>query len=215
MTENATRRFESDASTADHRPTSEADGETVHTTGNWRLMVRTDGRVEAIEHTPDGAKQWTTTDNDRAPPRASYRYGKTIEGILARYAHETRFDRDPHTENGAALRDGIIDALQSVATNTVCGRRECDHCAAYVVHTNAPTGPTTALVCDDDATEGTYTTLYALDTDTNTDAEEGTESAEVEPAWPCPNCGSADYNWQTSGAYASKSCDDCGQFEMR
>jgi predicted RNA-binding Zn-ribbon protein involved in translation (DUF1610 family) len=40
-------------------------------------------------------------------------------------------------------------------------------------------------------------------------------STEVEPAWPCPECGSADYNWQTSGAYAYKSCEDCGHLEVR
>ena len=175
MTENATRRFVSDASTAE-QPTADAGGESgeiVHSAGNWRLVVCNTGSVEAIESTPDGAKRWTTTDNDRAPPRVSYRYGKTIEGILARYTHETRFKRNPNTENGAALRDRIIDALQSVATDALCGRSECDEHAAYIVHTNAPTGPTTALVCDDDATKGTYTTLYALNAET--DAEEASQ----------------------------------------
>jgi predicted RNA-binding Zn-ribbon protein involved in translation (DUF1610 family) len=42
-----------------------------------------------------------------------------------------------------------------------------------------------------------------------------TAENEVEPAWPCPNCGSADYNWQTSAAYAYKSCEDCGHLEVR
>ena len=41
------------------------------------------------------------------------------------------------------------------------------------------------------------------------------ETTEVEPAWPCPECGSADYNWKASGAYAYKSCEDCGHLEVR
>ena len=174
MNGNATRRFESDASPADHRPTSEADsegGETVHSADEWRLVVRANGSVEAIETTSHGAKRWTTADDAQVPPRASYRYGKTIEGILARYAHETRFDRDPQTENGAALRDGIITALCDLSVSHPCDHAGCDGQAEYVCHVNAPTGPDTSLVCDDHATERTYVTFYALDTDTDVHPE--------------------------------------------
>jgi hypothetical protein len=162
MTTNATSAQEPDASNASHRPTSES-AETVHTAGDWQLVVRGDGSVEAIETTRDGAKRWTTTDDDRVPPRASYRYGKTAEGILARYAHETRFERDPQTENGAALRRGIITALQGQCDGATCGKATCEARATYVTHTNAPTGVSTALVCDEHAHERTYVTLYALD----------------------------------------------------
>lgn len=141
--------------------------ETVHTANEWRLSVREDGSVEASTPVPyDGAKRWTTKSKWWAPTGKSYRYGLSVEDVLARYAHETRNDRSAE-EHGAALRDGIIDALCAIATDATCGRGECDGEATHVRHINAPTGPSTALVCDKCATEGTYVTLYVLDTDTD------------------------------------------------
>jgi hypothetical protein len=146
-------------------PDSEASEgvETVHRTGGWLLSVREDGSVETHEMGVTRVAPYTTRDEWFGIEGENYRCGKTIEGILARYAHETRFDRDPNSEHGAALRRGIINALQSVATDATCGRSECDGDAAYVVHANAPTGPSTALACDDHATDGTYATLHALE----------------------------------------------------
>ncbi|HET7325469.1 MAG TPA: hypothetical protein VFJ06_14170 [Halococcus sp.] len=168
MTTNATSGQEPDASNPDHQPTSEADGETVHSVGDWQLTVRGDGSVEAIETTSNGQRRWSTADDDRVPLRASYRYGKTVEGVLARYAHETRFDRDPNTEHGATLRDGIITALQRQCDAATCAR--CEARATHVCHVNAPTGPNTSLVCGDHANERTYVTLHALDSATEAEA---------------------------------------------
>lgn len=170
MTENATRRLEPDASDTDHRLTTDADAEAVHTTDEWAFVVRANGGVEARTHWPNGdPKTFTTAPTDEAPEsRATYRYGKAIEGVLARYAHETRFERGPETEHGAALRNSIINALQSVTTDATCAK--CEGRATHVRHTNAPTGPSTTLVCDDHATEGTYITLYALDSATEAEA---------------------------------------------
>jgi hypothetical protein len=164
MTTNATREQEPDASDASQQPTSEADAtshETVHTAGNWMLLVTAEGYVEAREDNGpyEGARYFTTRSEAWAPRGAVYRYGKTIEKVLARYTHETRRERDAD-EHGAALRDGIIDALQSVATDPTCGK--CSERATHVRHVNAPTGPNTAIVCDEHASEGTYVTLYAL-----------------------------------------------------
>ena len=164
MTTNATREQEPDASDASQQPTSEADSkshETVHAAGDWMLLVTAEGYVEAHEDKGpyEGARYFTTRSKAWAPRGADYRYGKTIEDVLARYTHETRFERETD-EHGAALRDGIIDALQSVATDAMCSK--CGERATHVRHVNAPTGPNTAIVCDDHASEGTYVTLYAL-----------------------------------------------------
>ena len=168
MTTNAISGQEPDESAADKQPTSEADGtnhETVHSVGDWILLVTAEGYVEAREDNGpyNGARYFTTRSTAWAPRGADYRYGKSIEDVLARYAHETRFERDAD-EHGAALRDGIIDALQSVATDPTCGK--CGERATHVRHVNAPTGPNTTIVCDDHATEGTYVTPYALDSAT-------------------------------------------------
>jgi hypothetical protein len=165
MTENVTREQEPDASDHDHPPITNAreDGETVHSTDDWALTVLPTGSGEATKSPPGtGINHWATRGQWSDPTGDGFQYELSIEQLLARYAHETRFERDPNTEHGAALRRGIIDALQSVATDAACGRKSCDHDAAYVVHTNAPTGPNTALVCDDHATGGRYVTLYAV-----------------------------------------------------
>ena len=170
MTTNVTSEQEASESDDKHRPTTETGSgsiETVHRANGWRLTVRKDGSVETHEMGATRSSPFTTRDEWFGMESENYRCGKTIEGVLARYAHETRLDRDPE-EHGAALRRRIIDALQSVATDATCGK--CDHRATHVTHTNAPTGPTTALVCDDHANERTYVTLYGLDTDTDTDA---------------------------------------------
>ena len=166
MTTNATREQESDASHASQHPTSEADStnhETVHAVGDWMLLVTAEGYVEAREDSGpyEGARYFTTRSTVWAPRGADYRYGKTIEDVLARYTHEIRFERG-REEHGAALRDGIISALQSVATDATCGHSECSERATHVRHVNAPTGPKTAIVCAEHATEGTYATLHAL-----------------------------------------------------
>ncbi|HET7323731.1 MAG TPA: hypothetical protein VFJ06_05310 [Halococcus sp.] len=137
--------------------------ETVHRTAGWLLSVREDGSVETHKMGVTRVAPYTTRDEWFGAEGENYRCGKTTEGILARYTHETRFERDPNTEHGAALRDGIISELCATATDATCGRSECDSEAAYAVHTNAPTGPFTALVCDDHATEGTYTTLHTIE----------------------------------------------------
>ncbi len=174
MNGNAISGQEPDASNRNQRPTSEADSEsveTVHRANGWRLSVRKDGSVETHEFGATCSPPYTTRDEWFGMEGEHYRCGKTIEGVLARYAHETRFERDPNEgEHGAALRNGIIDALQSVATDATCGRTECDHHAGYVVHTNAPTGPNTSLMCGDHANERTYVTLYALDSATEAEA---------------------------------------------
>ena len=166
MTTNAISGQEPDESAADQQPTSEADStshETVHLVGDWMLLVTAEGYVEARKDNGpyEGARYFTTRSTVWAPRGADYRYGKTIEDVLARYTHETRFERDEN-EHGAALRDGIIDALQSVATDATCGRSECSERATHVRHVNAPTGPKTAIVCDDHATGGSYVTLHTL-----------------------------------------------------
>jgi hypothetical protein len=168
MTTNATREQEPDASDASQHPASEADSkshETVHAAGDWMLLVTAEGYVEAREDNGpyEGARYFTTRSTVWAPRGADYRYGKTIENVLARYTHETRFERDTD-EHGAALRDGIIDALQSVATGATCGRSECSERATHVRHVNAPTGPKTAIVCAEHATGGSYVTSHSLGT---------------------------------------------------
>jgi hypothetical protein len=163
MTTNATREQEPDASDASQHPASEADAtshETVHAAGDWMLLVTAEGYVEAREDNGpyEGARYFTTRSTVWAPRGADHRYGKTIEDVLARYTHETRFERDTG-EHGAALRNGVINALQSVATDATCS---CGEHATHVHHVNAPTGPKTAVVCDDHATEDTYVTLHTL-----------------------------------------------------
>jgi len=168
MTTNAISGQEPDESAADQQATSEADTkshETVHTTEDWALVVRADGAVEARTHWPNGDLRAFTTAPEHEAPESSaiFRYGMDIERVLARYAHETRFERDLNEgEHGAALRDGIISALQSVATDAACGRSECDGCVPHVRHVNAPTGPKTAIVCGEHATDGRYVTNHPL-----------------------------------------------------
>ena len=168
MTTNAISGQESDESAADQQPTSEVDAKshkTVHSAGDWMLIVTAEGYVEAREDKGpyEGARYFTTRSEAWAPRGAVYRYGKTIEDVLARYARETRSKRDPN-EHGAALRDGIISALQSVGTDVTCGRSECSGRATHVRHVNAPTGPKTAIVCGEHATAGTYVTNHPLGT---------------------------------------------------
>ncbi|EMA47792.1 hypothetical protein [Halococcus salifodinae] len=163
MTENVTRRLESDASPADHQPTSEADGETVHAVGDWALVVRADGAVEARTRWDNGdPKTFTTAPTDEAPePSATYRYGLSIEQVLSRYTHETRFDRDLNErENGAAFRNGIIKALCEFAPATFPGG---EGRPAGVIHVNASTGPSTTLVNEDASADGTYATFYPFE----------------------------------------------------
>ncbi|GAA0464516.1 hypothetical protein MUK72_19380 (plasmid) [Halococcus dombrowskii] len=168
MTTNAISGQEPDESPADQQPTSEADDkshETVHSAGDWMLLVTAEGYVEAREDKGpyEGARYFTTRSTMWAPRGGDYRYGKSIEDVLARYTHETCFERDAD-EHGAALRDGIISALQSIATDAVCDRRECDSCVPHVRHVNAPTGPKTAIVCGEHATDERYVTNHPLGT---------------------------------------------------
>ncbi|EMA54857.1 hypothetical protein [Halococcus salifodinae] len=153
---------EPDGSTTVQQPTSEADGETVHAVGDWALVVRADGRVEARTHWPNGdPKTFTTASTDGAPePSATYRYGKSIEGVLARYTHETRFERDTH-EHGAALRRGIIKTLCALAPET--SPNGTDRQPVGVIHVNAPTGPSTYIVSEDNTDTGTYATFFPFE----------------------------------------------------
>jgi len=144
--------------------TSEADTETVHTTVDWTLVVRADGRVEARTQWPNGdLKAFTTASTDEAPESsATYRYGMSIEEVLARYAHETRFERDPNdSEHGAALRRGIIEALCTLTPTTFPDGS--DGQPVGVVHVNAPTGPSTSVVGEDGTDTGTYATFYPFE----------------------------------------------------
>jgi hypothetical protein len=177
MTTNATSGQEPDASHASQQPTSEADAssrETVHTTDDWALVVRADGAVEARTHWPNGdLRAFTTAPTAEAPDAsATYRYGKSIEKVLARYTHETRFERDPNAgEHGAALRAGIIDALQSVAPTTFPD--DTDRQPVGVVHVNAPTGPSTYIVSEDGTDTGTYATFYPFENASESATEAG------------------------------------------
>jgi hypothetical protein len=138
--------------------------ETVHTVGDWRLSVRGDGSVEAHKYDATDIAPYTTRDEWFGLEGEWYRCGKTIENVLARYCHETRFERDPNDENGAALRNGIISALQSVATDATC--ETCDGVATHICHVNSPTGPYTSLTCDrcvDPDSGRTYATYHKLD----------------------------------------------------
>jgi hypothetical protein len=175
MTTNATREQEPDASDASQQPTSEADAtshETVHSAGDWMLLVTAEGYVEAREDNGpyEGARYFTTRSTVWAPRGADYRYGKSIEDVLARYVHETRFERDTD-EHGAALRRGIINALQSVAPTTFPG--DTDRQPVGVVHVNAPTGPSTYIVSEDGTDTGTYATFYPFE-----DASESATEAD-------------------------------------
>jgi hypothetical protein len=174
MTTNATREQEPDASDANQQPTSEADAsshETVHSVGDWMLLVTAEGYVEAREDNGpyEGARYFTTRSKAWAPRGADYRYGKSIEKVLARYAHETRFERETD-EHGAALRDGIIDALQSVAPTTF--PNDTDRQPVGVIHVNAPTGPSTYIVSEDGADAGTYATFYPFESASDSATEE-------------------------------------------
>jgi hypothetical protein len=165
MTTNAISGQESDASAADQQPTSEADTETVHTTGDWALIVRADGAVEARTHWPNGdPRTFTTAPTSEAPESsATYRYGKSIEKVLARYAHETRFERDPNEgEHGAALRRGIIEALCTLAPATF--PNDTEGRPVGVIHVNAPTGPSTSIVSESATDTDTYATFYPFET---------------------------------------------------
>jgi hypothetical protein len=145
------------ADAADDEPNSEA--EEVHAVGDWALVVRPDGAVEARTHWDNGdLRAFTTAPTDEAPDSsATYRYGKSIEKVLARYAHETRFDRDAG-EHGAALRNSIIEALCATAPETFLGSAEGQ--PVGVVHVNAPTGPSTHIVGESGAGTGMYATFY-------------------------------------------------------
>ena len=163
MTTNATRGQEPSESDANHQPTSEA-AETVHSAGEWRLVVRSDGAVEARTHWPNGdSKTFTTAPEQEAPePSATYRYGMDIERVLARYTHETRFERDLNKrENGAAFRKGIIEALCEIAPATFPDGSNGQ--PVGIVFVNAPTGPSTHIVAEDASTTGTYATFYPFE----------------------------------------------------
>jgi hypothetical protein len=150
------------AAAAGDEPNSEV--EEVHAVGDWALVVRADGAVEARTHWDDGEpKTFTTAPTAEAPrPGATFRYGKTIEGVLARYAHETRFDRDPNEgEHGAALRDGIIEALCAFAPEALPG--DTSGQPVGVIHVNAPTGPSTHIVSESGADPGMYATFYPFE----------------------------------------------------
>lgn len=141
----------------------------VHSTGGWRLAVRENGAVEAESEPYDGTKRWTTKEYDSSvPPRSEYRYGKSIEKIIARYAHETRFERDPE-EHGGALRRGIIEALCTLAPTTF---PDSDNQPVGVVYINAPTGPSTHIVSEDYTDTATYATFHPFETES--------ESAEAD-----------------------------------
>jgi hypothetical protein len=131
----------------------------VHATGDWALVVRADGAVEARTYWDNGdLRAFTTAPTAEAPSSgATYRYGKSIEKVLARYAHETRFDRDAE-EHGAALRNGIIEALCALAPTTSPGGTG-DRLTG-VIHVNAPTGPSTYLAGEDASAAGTYATFH-------------------------------------------------------
>lgn len=136
----------------------------VHSTGGWRLAVRENGCVEAEAEPYDGTKRWTTREYvSSVPPRRKYLYGTSIEQIIARYVHETRFERDLNAgENGAAFRRGIIEALCTLAPSTF---PDSDNQPAGVVHVNAPTGPSTHLVSEKPSGTSTYATFYPFETE--------------------------------------------------
>ena len=174
MTTNATREQEPDASHASQQPTSGAAVETVHTTDEWALVVRADGAVEARTHWPNSdLRAFTTAPTAEAPDAsATYRYGKSIEKVLARYAHETRFERDPNDgEHGAALRRGIIDALCTLTPATFPD--DTDRQPVGVVHVNAPTGPSTHIVSEGGTDTGTYATFYPFENASESATEAG------------------------------------------
>jgi hypothetical protein len=167
MTTNAISEQESDASAAGQQATSEADAkshETVHTTDDWALVVRADGVVEARTHWPNGDLQAFSTAPEHEAPKSSatYRYGMDIERVLARYTHETRFDRDLNEgEHGAALRRGIIETLCALAPPAFPDGS--DGQPVGIVFVNAPTGPSTTVVGVDASTTGTYATFYPFE----------------------------------------------------
>lgn len=136
----------------------------VHAVAGWALVVRADGAVEARTHWENGdPKVFTTAPEHEAPDAsATYRYGKTIEGVLARYTHETRFDRDLNDrENGAAFRKGIIEALCELAPSEFLG--DSERRPVGVVHVNAPTSPLTTIVSEDGSAAGTYATFHPFE----------------------------------------------------
>ena len=136
----------------------------IHAVGGWALVVQADGAVEARTHWENGdPKVFTTAPEHEAPDAsATYRYGKTIEGVLARYTHETRFDRDLNDrENGAAFRRGIIETLCELAPTEFPGGGEGR--PVGVVHVNAPTGPSTTIVSEDGSAAGKYATFHPFE----------------------------------------------------
>jgi hypothetical protein len=150
------------AAAAGDEPDSEV--EEVHAVGDWALVVRADGAVEARTHWDNGdPRTFTTAPTDEAPDSsATYRYDLSIEQVLARYAHETRFDRDPNKgEHGAALRGGIIEALCAFAPTTLPG--DTDGQPVGVIHVNAPTGPSTYVVSEDTTRLGDYATFHPFE----------------------------------------------------
>lgn len=150
------------AAAAGDEPNEEV--EEVHAVGDWALVVRADGTVEARTHWENGdLRAFTTAPTDEAPGAgATYRYGLSIEQVLARYTHETRFGRDPNDgEHGAALRRGIIEALCTVAPATFPDGS--DGHPVGVTHVNAPTGPSTSVVGADASTSGAYATFHPFE----------------------------------------------------
>jgi hypothetical protein len=142
---------------------SDVETVTVNSTTDWTLQVDSHGVVSAVEN-PDPyerADGWTTRGKEWAPKGRTHRYGLTIEKVLARYAHETRFERGSN-EHGAVLRDGIIETLCDLNVRHTCSRDECDEQVVHIRHVNAPTGPETSLVCDEHAMPATYVTHHAL-----------------------------------------------------
>lgn len=125
-------------------------------------VVRANGSVEARTHWPNGdPKTFTTAPVEQAPdPSSIYRYGKSIEKVLARYAHETRFERDTD-EHGTALRRGIIEALCTLAPET--SPNGTDRQPVGVVHVNASTAPSTYIVSEDNTDTGTYAKFYPFE----------------------------------------------------
>ena len=133
----------------------------VHAVDGWALVVQPTGAVEARTHWSDGEpKVFTTAPATEAPrPGARHRYGLSIEQVLTRYAHETRFERELNNgEHGAALRSGIIEALCELAPSAFLGEREGRPIG--VIHVNAPTGPSTSIVTEDTSDRGNYATFH-------------------------------------------------------
>ena len=137
----------------------------VHESGDWTLAVTRNGCVTAGGVAEDYGRTpgVTTRGESWAPKGRTHNYGKSIEQVLARYAHETRFDRVPSKgEHGAALRRGIIAALCELAPESVPNDTSADPLTG-VIHVNAPTGPSTHLASEDTTRTGGYATFYPFE----------------------------------------------------